>query len=450
MLRYYTTEYDGCTYKKEEPKEAKEKVTGSKYLLDYLEVDNDQKEELKRLITKMNTRSKWKDLSEKQERIYSKMEKILSKLRNYTPYATPFLNKVSKREAPEYYNLIKHPMDLGKIGKKIAMQEYSDVSEFVDDLALIWSNCFQFNHDHGNVYANYAQKMKEKSLILLQDLYAEREIEIKERPEEIAHFHATEKLRKEMTVSRTAILQRPQEFANHRTAHEMADFWKKETEACKDLQAFSLDKFTTLSSIIEANPPPNTRPYIPEYSHFHNSFPVFEPEPQPTTTYSLDSLLTNPTPLTNPILTPLNPSLTYHHRTFFQDQQPLPNLQISRFEVFPLLKRSIATNLATIGFTATESSALNILVSHTFFQIDLLLEAIQTLQIQIRQSPNPDPTQSTTDLILKAIIKKYHLKSTDLEPESFFSEEEEPPEEESLLDLIYSDGEDIEPLDDML
>lgn len=58
-------------------------------------------------------------------------------------HAHIFLTKVNKREAPNYYDVIKHPMDLGTVGRKIHL--YRDAGEFKADLDLIWSNCLKYN-----------------------------------------------------------------------------------------------------------------------------------------------------------------------------------------------------------------------------------------------------------------------------------------------------------------
>lgn len=38
-----------------------------------------------------------------QEELYEACEKVLTDLKNYTEHSTPFLNKVNKREAPDYF-----------------------------------------------------------------------------------------------------------------------------------------------------------------------------------------------------------------------------------------------------------------------------------------------------------------------------------------------------------
>jgi len=46
---------------------------------------------------------------------------------------------------PHYFHVIKHPMDLGTIGKKIKNGEYSTADECKSDFDLVFTNCFKFN-----------------------------------------------------------------------------------------------------------------------------------------------------------------------------------------------------------------------------------------------------------------------------------------------------------------
>ena len=41
--------------------------------------------------------------------------------------------------------VIKKPMDLGTVLKKVKGQQYKDKRSFAEDLELIWSNCLEYN-----------------------------------------------------------------------------------------------------------------------------------------------------------------------------------------------------------------------------------------------------------------------------------------------------------------
>lgn len=111
-------------------------------------------------------RGKWaNDERVGQEELYEACEKVLLDLRGNTEHSTPFLNKVSKREAPNYGLIIKTPMDLNTVMKKLKTLSYNSKSEFVDDLMLIWNNCLTYNADPKHFLRAHAiamQKLTQK------------------------------------------------------------------------------------------------------------------------------------------------------------------------------------------------------------------------------------------------------------------------------------------------
>jgi transcriptional activator SPT7 len=75
------------------------------------------------------------------------LEKVLEELKTVKDHVAPFLQKVKKNEAPDYYQVIKRPMDLGTMTKKMKLFQYQSKKEFQDDLNLIWDNCLYYNSD---------------------------------------------------------------------------------------------------------------------------------------------------------------------------------------------------------------------------------------------------------------------------------------------------------------
>jgi transcriptional activator SPT7 len=113
------------------------------------------------------SRGKWaNDERVGQEELYEACEKVLLELRGYTEHSTPFLNKVSKREAPNYGLIIKHPMDLNTVMKKLKGLQYNSKKDFVDDLMLIWSNCLTYNTDPKHFLRAHAIAMQKKTVKL--------------------------------------------------------------------------------------------------------------------------------------------------------------------------------------------------------------------------------------------------------------------------------------------
>ncbi|CAG8644368.1 9124_t:CDS:10 [Acaulospora colombiana] len=90
------------------------------------------------------------------------LEKVLVELRA-TEYAAAFLKPVKKSEAWDYDRVIKHPMDLQTMGRKIKSHSYMSKKAFGDDLTLIWDNCLTYNTDPNHPLRRAAQIMRKKS-----------------------------------------------------------------------------------------------------------------------------------------------------------------------------------------------------------------------------------------------------------------------------------------------
>lgn len=113
-------------------------------------------------------RSKWASEDKiGQEELYEAAENVVQKLRATTEHSTAFLNKVNKRDAPNYFSIIKHPMDLNTVMKKLRSFQYQCKKDFVDDLMLIWNNCLTYNTDPKHYLRHHAIEMKNKTLSLI-------------------------------------------------------------------------------------------------------------------------------------------------------------------------------------------------------------------------------------------------------------------------------------------
>ncbi|RYO73887.1 hypothetical protein DL762_010619 [Monosporascus cannonballus] len=144
--------------------------------------------ELRSLMNEVRkNRSKWaSEENVNQEELYEALEKVLTELKAHTEYSTPFLQRVNKRDAPDYYNFIKQPMDLGTMTKKLKSLSYKSKQDFVMDLNLIWDNCLKYNQDMNHPLrrmANGMRKEAEKLIPLIPDLVIRprAEVEAEER-----------------------------------------------------------------------------------------------------------------------------------------------------------------------------------------------------------------------------------------------------------------------------
>ncbi|KAK6630216.1 hypothetical protein RUM43_015009 [Polyplax serrata] len=86
----------------------------------------------------------------------------LEKLYRQDPESVPFRNKVDPEllGIPDYFDIIKNPMDLSKIKEKLDRGEYSDPWEYVDDVWLMFDNAWLYNRKTSRVY-RYCTKLSE-------------------------------------------------------------------------------------------------------------------------------------------------------------------------------------------------------------------------------------------------------------------------------------------------
>jgi histone acetyltransferase len=86
------------------------------------------------------------------------MERLLSDLQNHS-VAWAFLNPVSETEVPDYYTVIKNPMDFRTMEHKLDNKKYASLNEFVADAQLVFDNCRLYNAE-GSVYHKSATKIE--------------------------------------------------------------------------------------------------------------------------------------------------------------------------------------------------------------------------------------------------------------------------------------------------
>ena len=79
--------------------------------------------------------------------------KIVSALRK-NPLSLPFLEPVDPEVfgIPNYFEVIKDPMDLSTVEDKLRSQKYENHDEFVKDVNLIWTNARTFNPEGHRVH----------------------------------------------------------------------------------------------------------------------------------------------------------------------------------------------------------------------------------------------------------------------------------------------------------
>ncbi|XP_004841337.1 bromodomain testis-specific protein isoform X2 [Heterocephalus glaber] len=81
------------------------------------------------------------------------LKEMLSK--KHFSYAWPFHSPVDVNALGlhNYYDIVKNPMDLGTIKKKMDNQEYKDAYEFAADVRLMFMNCYKYNSPDHDIVA---------------------------------------------------------------------------------------------------------------------------------------------------------------------------------------------------------------------------------------------------------------------------------------------------------
>ncbi|XP_032384391.1 bromodomain-containing protein 4 isoform X3 [Etheostoma spectabile] len=121
------------------------------------------------------------------------VREMLSK--KHVAYAWPFYKPVDAKALGlhDYHDIIKHPMDLSNIKKKLDNRQYRDAQEFAADVRLMFSNCYKYNppdHDVVGMARNLQLKAVHEQLAALSQPPAikpkkkEREKKEKEREKE--------------------------------------------------------------------------------------------------------------------------------------------------------------------------------------------------------------------------------------------------------------------------
>ncbi|XP_067278837.1 bromodomain-containing protein 3a isoform X4 [Pseudorasbora parva] len=105
------------------------------------------------------------------------LKEMLSK--KHAAYAWPFYKPVDAEalELHDYHDIIKHPMDLSTVKKKMDSREYQDAQNFAADVRLMFSNCYKYNPPDHEVVA-MARK--------LQDVFEMRFAKMPDEPVDVA------------------------------------------------------------------------------------------------------------------------------------------------------------------------------------------------------------------------------------------------------------------------
>ncbi len=69
----------------------------------------------------------------------------------------------------KYKEMIKKPMDLELVTKKLKLKEYTNVQEFINDIFLIFNNAMLFNKENSKIY-DFAKSLKIKAQLKFEEM----------------------------------------------------------------------------------------------------------------------------------------------------------------------------------------------------------------------------------------------------------------------------------------
>ncbi|KAK2725883.1 CREB-binding protein-like isoform X2 [Artemia franciscana] len=142
----------------EDGKSIKEEVPSVKEeLSDLTEESNDSRPAPETALTTASSYSSKSRVGKvvfKPEELRQALMPTLEKLYRQDPESLPFREPVDPQKLgiPDYFDIVKRPMDLSSIKRKLETGQYKDPWEYVDDIWLMFDNAWLYNKKTSRVY----------------------------------------------------------------------------------------------------------------------------------------------------------------------------------------------------------------------------------------------------------------------------------------------------------
>ena len=128
---------------------------------------------------------------ESKKEFQAKLKSLMTSIIQYTDeegrdLAEPFMKLPPRKELPDYYKMIKEPMDISRIWFKIEDGEYNDILELEKDFEILCKNAQKYNEDGSLIYQDSVilQTVFEKAKNeLVHDMLGEFSIGLDRDPE---------------------------------------------------------------------------------------------------------------------------------------------------------------------------------------------------------------------------------------------------------------------------
>merc|ERR1712223_2236958 len=128
-----------------------------------------------------DTPSKGKKKRKKgNKKLCKKMKKLIEVVMQYEDsdgrvLSEPFYKLPSRKELPDYYEIIKKPVDIAKIQQRIDDEKYDDMSALQKDFMLLCTNTQQYNEDGSLIF---------EDSIVLQSVFTNARERLEQEPDE--------------------------------------------------------------------------------------------------------------------------------------------------------------------------------------------------------------------------------------------------------------------------
>merc|ERR1712233_173157 len=114
------------------------------------------------------------------KKMIKKMKKLLEVVMQYEDsdgriLSEPFYKLPSRKELPDYYEIIRKPVDIAKIQKRIEEFSYEDMNALEKDFMLMCKNTQQYNEDGSLIF---------EDSIVLQSVFSNARSRIEQEPDE--------------------------------------------------------------------------------------------------------------------------------------------------------------------------------------------------------------------------------------------------------------------------
>merc|ERR1719438_313840 len=100
---------------------------------------------------KENARKRGRNLNESIEINVTALETVVKALIKHKD-GWPFDRPITKAEVPDYHLHVKRPMDLGTIKSKLNDMFYTKNQQVIDDIRLVFNNCYSYNMEDAEEY----------------------------------------------------------------------------------------------------------------------------------------------------------------------------------------------------------------------------------------------------------------------------------------------------------